>query len=471
MGRDLKNLSLINDYHGMIKKDEKTVQNAVRTYGYTLKYLTKKYDAELNADESIDTKSLSDAAGSTQADIKDIKEQQRSQSDYAAYKLISQLVASNESVPKEVKIYTHPKLMFNGINVDHLLNLYDTPNNLSDVAIMINYEQKMTNLVNIEVNSSPIEQTVSKTIHGLIQLARIVKCHEVKDVCLTGFSLPNLQKKTVAVKTEVKYDSQLMAFDVSSKPIKCENFAHELYSAISRNHKVLQDCQFKKPTQHSKELILCLSEDEMGRFGSNPVQKYAKYGILFEVTKEGKTYCCKKPKYNDTLSTLTTLALEPALLALHHQNLNFAIKYKYEYIPKVFMYEKVKFGPLPYKDAVSCLHDLLTKLKAVCESLSSLLICHNDVRVPNICFNEKFEIVLIDFDKATLNKGNCFQDLSIFAQDLIEHSKKRWNGINSLSWTSENKFLSELEECRWSQIDFEIIRNKCKVKLYDILNQ
>ena len=72
----------------------------------------------------------------------------------------------------------HPKLIFNGVNVDSLLERYDTPNNLSDVAVVKNDGQKMMNLVNIEVNSSPIEQTISKTIHGLIQLARIVKCHE-----------------------------------------------------------------------------------------------------------------------------------------------------------------------------------------------------------------------------------------------------------------------------------------------------
>lgn len=51
-------------------------------------------------------------------------------------------------------------------------------------------------IVNIEVNSSPIKQTILKTIHELIRLARIVKCHEqVEGVCLTGFSLPNLHKK------------------------------------------------------------------------------------------------------------------------------------------------------------------------------------------------------------------------------------------------------------------------------------
>lgn len=210
------------------------------------------------------------------------------------------------------------------------------------------------------------------------------------------------------MKTEVKYDSLRMAFDVFSEPLKCENFAVELHLAIRRNLKVLQDCQYKNAPQRSKAFILCLSEHEMSVFGCNPVQRYAKFGILFEVTKEGKTYCCKKLKNKDTALTL---------LALHHRKpLNFAIEYKfYEYIPNVFMYEKVKYGPLQYEDAVKCLHDLLTKLKVVCESLAYQSICHNDIRIPNICFNEQFEIVLIDFDKATLNKGNSSIDLSIFA--------------------------------------------------------
>ena len=77
----------------------------------------------------------------------------------------------------EITVGNHLKLKFNGGNVDHFLELY---------------------LVNIEVNSSPIQQTILKTIHGFIQLARIVKCHEqVKDAFLTGLSLPNLHKKVL----------------------------------------------------------------------------------------------------------------------------------------------------------------------------------------------------------------------------------------------------------------------------------
>lgn len=61
-----------------------------------------------------------------QADTKDKKKQQRSQSDYAAQKLISHLVPSDTSAAMEVRIDIHPKLTFNGINVDNLLELYDT---------------------------------------------------------------------------------------------------------------------------------------------------------------------------------------------------------------------------------------------------------------------------------------------------------------------------------------------------------
>ena len=215
--------------------------------------------------------------------------------------------------------------------------------------------------------------------------------------------MPNLHLKTIAVKTEVKYRLLKMAIDVFSEPLRSENFAVELHLAIKRNLKVLQDCQYKNAPQCSKAFILCLSEREMSVFGCNPVQRYAKFGLLFG---EGKTYCCTKPKYENTLSTL---------LALHHRKpLDFSIEYKFhQEVPNVFTYEKVKYGPLQYKDAVKCLYDLLTKLKVVCESLACQSICHNDIRIPNICFNEPFEIVLIDFDKTTLSEGNSFMDLSV----------------------------------------------------------
>ena len=56
---------------------------------------------------------------------------------------------------------------------------------------------------------------------------------------------------------------------------------------------------------------------------------------------------------------------------------------KYD-ISKIFMNEKVKFGPLSYTQGIEYLSDLLIQLKKVCEALATRSISHHDIRIPNI---------------------------------------------------------------------------------------
>ena len=74
---------------------------------------------------------------------------------------------------------------------------------------------------------------------------------------------------------------------------------------------------------------------------------------------------------------------------------------------------------------------------------------NNDVRIPNICFNESLEIVLIDFDKASLDRRDVNGNLAVFAKDLIEFSKANWND-SSLSWICKDRFLSRLMQEEWN---------------------
>ena len=86
-----------------------------------------------------------------------------------------------------------------------------------------------------------------------------MKSHEgACEVQLTGFSLPNLQAKTIVVKTDVKYDSERMAFEVLSKPIKLIDFATELQQVITTHLKVLSACRHIPLVRHYKKFILCL---------------------------------------------------------------------------------------------------------------------------------------------------------------------------------------------------------------------
>lgn len=60
-----------------------------------------------------------------------------------------------------------------------------------------------------------MEFSVVKTIHELCQLVQVVKAHVVHDVALTGFTLPKLFDKGIAVRVTVKYDPHCMGFDLN----------------------------------------------------------------------------------------------------------------------------------------------------------------------------------------------------------------------------------------------------------------
>ena len=131
---------------------------------------------------------------------------------------------------------------------------------------------------------------------------------------------------------------------------------------------------------------------------------------------------------------------------------------------KVFRYKKVKYDPLSYQDAEKCLYELLQKLLKVCLLLSNEGIRHNDVRVPNICFDEQYETVLIDFDNADFLEGVSPQDdLRVFVDDLRKHSKQ--------AWIQSNEFLTKLRNGKGELEDLHKsdIRTNCGMSIKEVI--
>lgn len=67
----------------------------------------------------------------------------------------------------------------------------------------------------------------------------------------------------------------------------------------------------------------------------------------------------------------------------------------------VFKYPKVRYNPLEVEDARKVLRTLSEKIKDALSGLHEFGIIHNDVRLPNICFDDDFNAVLIDLDRAS----------------------------------------------------------------------
>ena len=64
-------------------------------------------------------------------------------------------------------------------------------------------------------------------------------------------------------------------------------------------------------------------------------------------------------------------------------------------------YGRLEHSPLSISEAARCLKDLAELVMTSLEKLHDLGIAHNDIRLPNVSFNENFEAVLIDMDMCT----------------------------------------------------------------------
>ena len=65
-------------------------------------------------------------------------------------------------------------------------------------------------------------------------------------------------------------------------------------------------------------------------------------------------------------------------------------------------YRCSKFGPLNQAEARKCLRSFIVGAKSALDELHGIGLSHNDIRLPNFCFNANFEVILIDLDRVWL---------------------------------------------------------------------
>ena len=65
----------------------------------------------------------------------------------------------------------------------------------------------------------------------------------------------------------------------------------------------------------------------------------------------------------------------------------------------IYRYKFVHFSPLKKSQACRCLLSLVKGIKRALDELHEMGLSHNDIRLPNICFNTSQQVVLIDVDR------------------------------------------------------------------------
>ena len=215
---------------------------------------------------------------------------------------------------------------------------------------------KGTTLVDMEVNSSLMSETVRKVILGLVDLVRIIKAHKITEqikLKLIGFALPKLSAKGSIVEVEVSYETQHMAFMARIHVIDPLKFPGQLSKAIQNNVKILNICKKYCINEDAKNFVVSLSDEELLVFGNNPKQCVSACAVLCEAENHNVVKCFKKPVLCDSLLQLSTI-MTPSDYRIHYE--------WYNQFKKVIKYHKVKYDPLTYEEAKECLHDLLGKV-------------------------------------------------------------------------------------------------------------
>ena len=357
-------------------------------------------------------------------------------SDEAAKKLVEKLVQRDN---RGFSVKKRPSIVFNDIKIDDLRKLYDSSRNFADVGVM--YAESI--VVCIEVNSSSLmKDTATKILHGLLQLLRIVKAHKIsipdEKLSLVGFALTKLNEVGVAVKVKMQYNSDYMGFDASLELLTCGEFSVALNEAITSNYALLDICKNCKLRSGYSQHVLSLDKSEMCIHGDNPKQLSAWLGVLFKVTKNNEQFYYKKPitkSFHESLHMVRTVFSDGKI------SCSYAVKYEeYDYEKKLFGYRKVKYDPLSCVEAFQCLKELLVEVFQACKALCDCKITHGDVRLPNICFDEEYKLILIDFDQSSVGKDLTL-DLSVFVEDLIQ--------ITGQDWVKADEFLSHFCEGQW----------------------
>ena len=189
-------------------------------------------------------------------------------------------------------------------------------------------------------------------------------------------------------------------------------FKNELNSAIECNLELYKACQSASFIKSGEDVVFYLSPEEMSHFGINCRQISAKIGILFEAEFNDAIYCFKKP----LLKSFYAIIFMSDLLKPADYRINYMRCDKW-----LLQYKKVKYDPLSYTEANKCLLDLLHKVhKAIDNFVTYDGLEHGDLRLPNICFNDHFDVLLIDLDFAKRSESIC-HDLICFAKNLTKH--------------------------------------------------
>lgn len=233
--------------------------------------------------------------------------------------------------------------------------------------------------------------TIRKLILGLLDLIRYYSFFDSTVRTLHGFVFPKRESNGCVVLVTLEFRD--FTFWYHLKAIPRAHIKEELRVVYELNKKILGN--FKVGDGAIGKYYIKLSGDEMNIYGRNCKQIEAKEAIMFYC--EGQYY--KIPVTKKDNSNLSWYSF--AILGCNDTFQHFI---KLQKSGCFYTYKAVKYDPLTTSQARECLGDLVSQIHKALSKLHAIM-CHLDIRLENICFQEDYSLMFIDVDRSTITEN------------------------------------------------------------------
>ena len=257
-------------------------------------------------------------------------------------------------------------------------------------ADVVVYDEAMSKVILlIEVQSSPMLFSERKATLGAADMIRFLRNSDSTFTEFTSFVFPKIGVHQCIIQIRVKWET--LKFSYSLKRLLDMKEAVAVVQDVLRNQ---WSSVPALPRHVDDNHLILLSQDDLTWFSTtNPQQVPSYHNIvvtdscyIYKVVKDLPDYC-------------RLLKLHLACVLAGRKPTHFVVAKADSAHPTLVMYPKVLHNPLQVDSASKCLRTLVHKIKAALDELHETGFTHNDVRLPNICFDDKLEAVLIDLDR------------------------------------------------------------------------
>ena len=248
-----------------------------------------------------------------------------------------------------------------------------------------------------EVQSSPMFKAERRVILHATYMIRFLRSSDVKVKKVAAFALPNTQMDSGAciVKVEVEWKSlrfhyRLQRYQGVSAGV--EAIIEVLRDQCGRLPKIPSE-PYNGLIRLSPECCELICSDRNGTQLKSSLHIMVRHqGYIYKVL-----YDCQEI-YNHYV------LLRDRIGTAYLQNVVVPEKVEIPSILDLYVcrYQIVDHSPMTVEEARKCLYYLVIGIHKALSQLHSLGLCHNDVRLPNFCFNSSYEVVLIDLDRCAL---------------------------------------------------------------------